>query len=172
MSPSFAPSLRSIPATAAEAFQQALLVDGVWVQPNGELRDMGAAPSCSSSESGPSALPPKRFEPPNPLAVRQRPEAPSTDQTPVEAPLSRLSKLQFVQVRRGPLENLFNSPIEYHHHLGYSQPVGEHLKYLVLMAERPIACFSWSSAPRHIGCRDRLSAGAPSSARPAASCSV
>ncbi|MGO9120346.1 MAG: Druantia anti-phage system protein DruA [Desulfomonilaceae bacterium] len=61
-----------------------------------------------------------------------------------------------MQVRRGPLEELFGGLIEQHHYLGYCQPVGEHLKYLVTMDDRPIACFSWSSAPRHIGCRDRF----------------
>jgi hypothetical protein len=33
--------------------------------------------------------------------------------------------------------------------------VGEQLKYMVYAQDRPIACFSWSSAPRHIGARDR-----------------
>jgi hypothetical protein len=37
--------------------------------------------------------------------------------------------------------------------------VGEHLKYLVWAGcpadRRPIACLAWSSAPRHIGSRDR-----------------
>jgi hypothetical protein len=33
--------------------------------------------------------------------------------------------------------------------------VGEHLKYLVWVAGRPIACLAWSSAPRHLGSRDR-----------------
>ena len=35
-------------------------------------------------------------------------------------------------------------------------PVGEHLKYTVFSDGKPIACLSWSSAPRHIGCRDRF----------------
>jgi len=35
------------------------------------------------------------------------------------------------------------------------QPVGEHLKYLVWAQGRPIACLAWSSAPRHLGSRDR-----------------
>jgi hypothetical protein len=34
--------------------------------------------------------------------------------------------------------------------------VGEHLKYLVCAQGRPIACLAWSSAPRHLGCRDRF----------------
>jgi hypothetical protein len=128
-----------------------------WVQPNGELRDMVCRSLMLELErAGHIELPPKQCDPPNPLAARQRPRAPSTDQTPVEGALSRLPKLQFHQVRRGLLEPLFNGLIEYHHYLGYCQPVGEHLKYLVLMEGRPVACFSWSSAPRHIGCRDRF----------------
>ena len=66
-----------------------------------------------------------------------------------------LRPLEFEQVRRTPQEPLFNSLMEEHHYLGYEQPVGEHLKYLVWAARRPIACLAWSSAPRHIGSRDR-----------------
>jgi hypothetical protein len=59
------------------------------------------------------------------------------------------------QVRRTPEEALFNSLLQQHHYLGYVQPVGEHLKYLVHACGRPIACAAWSSAPRHLGSRDR-----------------
>jgi hypothetical protein len=52
-------------------------------------------------------------------------------------------------------EPVFNGLIEQHHYLGYEQPVGEHLKYLVWAQGRPIACMAWSSAPRHLGSRDR-----------------
>ena len=40
--------------------------------------------------------------------------------------------------------------------LGYTQPVGEHLKYMVYTCGRPLACLAWSSAPRHLGARDRF----------------
>ena len=43
-----------------------------------------------------------------------------------------------------------------YHYLGYCQPVGEHLKYMVFAEKRPVACLAFSSAPRHIGCRDRF----------------
>jgi PRTRC genetic system protein A len=59
------------------------------------------------------------------------------------------------QVRRTPEEALFNSLLQQHHYLGYTQPVGEHLKYLVYAQGRPIACVAWCSAPRHLGSRDR-----------------
>jgi len=37
-----------------------------------------------------------------------------------------------------------------------TKPVGEHLKYVVWAAGRVIACLAWSSAPRHLGARDRF----------------
>src|SRR5690349_7448088 len=46
--------------------------------------------------------------------------------------------------------------MEAHHYLAYTQPVGEHLKYLLCARGRPIACMAWSSAPRHLGARDRF----------------
>ena len=48
--------------------------------------------------------------------------------------------------------------MEHHHYLGYEQPVGAHLKYLVWARyegqDRPVACLAWSSAPRHLASRD------------------
>jgi hypothetical protein len=78
------------------------------------------------------------------------------DKTPIEDPLRSLQPLEFEQVRRTAQESLFNSLMEEHHYLGYEQPVGEHLKFLVWAAGRPIACLAWSSAPRHLGSRDRF----------------
>ncbi|MGH9396334.1 MAG: Druantia anti-phage system protein DruA, partial [Terriglobia bacterium] len=59
-------------------------------------------------------------------------------------------------MRRTPQEPLFNTLLAQYHPLGYVQPVGEHLKYMVYAAGRPIACLAWSSAPRHLGARDRF----------------
>ena len=58
-------------------------------------------------------------------------------------------------MRRTADEPLFNSLMEHYHYLGYEQPVGEHLKYVCWAQGRPIACLAWSSAPRHLGSRDR-----------------
>jgi len=129
-----------------------------WVQANGALRDQ----VCRSlllvlERAGLIVLPPKRCSPLNPLANRTKPALPAVDQTPLGEDLRTiLASLQIVQVRRSSLERLFNGLIEHFHYLGYTQPVGEHLKHLVLLEDRPIACLSWSSAPRHIGCRDRF----------------
>jgi len=71
----------------------------------------------------------------NRLAERERPEPVIPDTRPVRGPLrgplGGLTPLEFLQVRRTPEEPLFNSLMEQYHYLGYEQPVGEHLKYLV-----------------------------------------
>jgi hypothetical protein len=133
-----------------------------WVQANGEPKDMVCRSLMLELErAGFIELPPKKCNPANPLVVRSKPAPPLIDQSPIEGSVSGLPTPIIQQVRRGPLENLFAGLIEHYHYLGYCQPVGEHLKYLITMDERPIACFSWSSAPRHIGCRDRFIGWSP-----------
>jgi len=78
------------------------------------------------------------------------------DRTPIEGRLHAIGPISFRQVRRAVEEPLFNGLLDQHHYLGYSQPVGEHLKYLVYAGERPVACLAWSSAPWHMGPRDRF----------------
>ena len=70
----------------------------------------------------------------NRIAERQKPEAVIPDNRPVRGPLANITPLEFVQVRRTPEEALFNSLVEQYHYLGYEQPIGEHLKYLVRAA--------------------------------------
>ncbi len=86
---------------------------------------------------------------------RARPQPVLIDTTPIEDRLCKLQPLEFEQVRRTAQEPLFNSLMEEHHYLGYEQPVGEHLKYPGVGAKAGIACLAWSSAPRHLGSRDR-----------------
>lgn len=78
------------------------------------------------------------------------------DSTPLHAIVRQVHPIRIEQVRRTPAETLFTGLIAHHHYLGYSRPVGEHLKYLAYCADRPIACCAFSSSPRHIGCRDRF----------------
>src|SRR5882724_1868813 len=100
-------------------------------------------------------LPEIRFRPPNPLVQRERPQPMLIDTTPLTCALSNIRPILLQQVRKTADEPLFNSLLEQHHYLGYEQPVGEHLKYLVWAQGRPVACMAWSSAPRHLASRDR-----------------
>jgi hypothetical protein len=137
-----------------------------WVQANGTLRDM----VCRSMmlmlhRRGLIELPPVRWVNRNGLAERNKPQAISIDETPLDVRFADLGPLEVRQVRRSAEEPLFNSLIEQYHYLGYSQPVGEHLKYLVYGDGRPLACVAWSSAPRHLGSRDRFIGWDPNARR-------
>ncbi|MDH4291574.1 MAG: DUF4338 domain-containing protein, partial [Dehalococcoidia bacterium] len=127
-----------------------------WVQANGAIRDMVCRGlMLELHRAGHIELPKVRFVPLNPLAERRLISGVEVDRTPVSKSLRELGELRFCQVRRTELEPLFNGLIQQHHYLGYTQPVGEHLKYLVYAGERLVACFAWSSAARHLGPRDR-----------------
>jgi len=128
-----------------------------WVQPNGALKDMVCRGlMLELHRAGHIRLPAKKRRVNNPFVNRKRPAKVTIDQSPVDTKLSQIKPLQFCQVRRTGQEKLFNSLIEHYHYLGYCHPVGEQLKYIVYSQQRPIACLAWSSAPRHIGCRDRF----------------
>ena len=128
-----------------------------WRQPNGVLKAM----VCRGlmlllHRGGHIELPAVRRVLPNPLVERRRPVAQSVDTEPLRGSLAELRPLEFRQVRRTPEERLVNALIEQYHYLGYTQPVGEQLKHLVLAHGRPVACLMWCSAPRHLGPRDRF----------------
>jgi hypothetical protein len=128
-----------------------------WRQANGALKDMVCRGfMLELHRAGYIRLPEKKFTPDNPFVNRKKPVKIDIDQTPVCSALKKLVPLKFCQVRRHGSEDLFNGLMEQYHYLGYCQPVGEHLKYIVFAAQRPVACLAWSSAPRHIGCRDRF----------------
>jgi hypothetical protein len=127
-----------------------------WKQANGALRDVVCRGLLLMLErEGQIALPPVRRQIRGQCRTgRPRPEAVLIDTTPLAMPLGALGPLEIEPVRRTADEPLFNSLLESHHYLGYEQPVGEHLKYLVWAQGRPLACLAWSSAPRHLGSRD------------------
>jgi hypothetical protein len=128
-----------------------------WRQPNGALRDMVCRGfMLQLHRAGWIELPEKKFSPNNPLVDRKTPPRIAIDQSPLSASLKDVRPLTFRQVRRSGAEKLFNSLIACYHYLGYCRPVGEHLKYMVFAGKRPVSCLAFSSAPRHIGSRDRF----------------
>ncbi len=129
-----------------------------WKQPNGTLSDMLARGlMLALHRAGHIELPPLRCLPPNNVVRRGPPAEVAVDTSAIEVALSELQPLEFVAVRRTSYEALFNSVMHRYHYLGYTRPVGEHLKYWVLdRARRPVGALAFSSAPRHLGARDRF----------------
>lgn len=141
-------SRRRLSAKLCEAWE--------WKQANGALCDMVCRGLLLMlHRAGEIELPPVRQVSRNPFVERERPAPVLLDTTPITESLGALQPIELQQVRRTADEPLFNSLMEHYHYLGYEQPVGEHLKYLAWAQRRPIACLAWSSAPRHLGSRDR-----------------
>jgi hypothetical protein len=151
--------VRALIAGRPDASRRALSIElsraWNWVQPNGVLCDaLCRGLLLALHRAGHIELPPRRAAY-RWVPTRRSPERVEIDTAPIETSLRELGSVEIRQVRRTPEEALVNSLIEHHHYLRYSRPVGEHLKHLVTAGGRPIACFCWSSAPRHLAPRDR-----------------
>jgi len=145
------------PADSRWALSKKLCQAWNWTQSNGSLKDMVCRGlMLELHRAGHIKLPPVKRHNPNPLAQRKKPAVVKIDTAPIDGKLSKIKPLRFCQVRGSCEEKRFNGFIEQYHYLGYCHPVGEQLKYIVYAGQRPVACFAWSSAPRHIGCRDRF----------------
>ena len=150
------------PEQSRRALSQTLCRAWDWRQANGAPREMVCRGlMLALDRAGHIELPAVRRRPPNPLSARSRPQPVTVDSTPLRVTLRELGPLRFVQVRRTGAEACFNSLLQAHHYLGYSQPVGEQLKFMVYAGIRPVALFAWSSAPRHLGPRDRFLGWSP-----------
>ena len=143
------------PSASRRALSKLLCEAWDWRQANGELRDMvcrGLMLELHRADL--IELPPVRQTPPNNVVIRRRPQRVLVDRTPLCTRLQQIRPLEILQVRRTPEEAYYDGLIEEYHYLGYTRPVGEHLKYLILTSGRPVACMAWGSAPRHLGPRD------------------
>ncbi len=127
-----------------------------WVQLNGVLKDMVCRGLLLRLNTrGLIELPPPRKKPPYLLSEHRKPARVEVDQTPIIGKLADLKPIELLQVRRTHFEKLYRGLVEQYHYLGYRRPVGEYLEYIAFSQGRPLACLGWSSAPRHLGCRDR-----------------
>jgi hypothetical protein len=127
-----------------------------WRQANGQLKDGVCRGLLLQLERNQLITLPPRLAVNNNSERRKKihPATLFSPPTPITAPLCDLTPVELRQVRRSPEEKLFNTLIQQYHYLGYSQPVGEHLKYLAYAKGRVIACLAFSSAPYAIDHRD------------------
>lgn len=147
--------IKDNPDLSRRALSKKLCLAWNWVQPNGTLRDMVCRGfMLTLYRAGYITLPEKKRNTNNPLVNREKPQPVDLNNTVVNAKLNSLLPIEIKQVKYTEKEKLFNSLIEYYHYLGYCHPVGENLKYIIFSNERPIACFAWSSAVRHLKARD------------------
>jgi hypothetical protein len=149
------------PAASRRALSEQLCAAWNWHQPNGAPCAMICRGlMLALHRAGHIQLPPVRRVNPNPLArrgpERRRPLPARVDPRPLCTDLATLRPLEIRQVRGTGEEALCNSLLAQYHPLGYTHLVGEQLKYVAYSRGRPLACLAWSSAPRHLGPRDRF----------------
>ena len=145
------------PQASRRALSSLLCEAWNWRQANGALRSMVCRGlMLHLHRAGLIELPPVRQRSANPVAEHRKPAPVKVDTSPLAGRLAEIGPLEFRSVRRTAEEALFNGLLEQYHYLGYKQPVGEHLKFLVYAGARPIACFAWSSSAHYLGCRDRF----------------
>ncbi|MBU0699620.1 MAG: DUF4338 domain-containing protein [Proteobacteria bacterium] len=125
-----------------------------WVQPNGQLKDMACREVLLTlNRKGLLKLPPRQNSAYNEKRNRFIPII-EIDQTPIDCKLSNLPPVELKLVRNTKLEPLYNSLVQQHHYLGYRQIVGNHLKYIAFIGQRPVACIGWGSAAWSVKSRD------------------
>ena len=125
-----------------------------WYQANGRPKDMACREILLTLyRKGLISLPPGKHDGRN---LKRNLIIPivETDQTPIQGKLSHLPPVKLKIVRNTSLEPLYNSLIHHHHYLGYRQIVGNHLKYIAFIDERPVACLGWGSAAWSVKSRD------------------
>jgi len=125
-----------------------------WRQPNGSLKDMACREVLLTlNRKGLITLPPRLISAHNDKRNRSIARI-EIDQTPITGNLSDFAPVILKSVRNTSLQPLYNSLVHHHHYLGYRQIVGNHLKYIAYICDRPVACLGWGSAAWSVKSRD------------------
>ena len=86
--------------------------------------------------------------------------------TPIVEPLPRLvPALTLAEVDGLAQQKLFKGLLATHHYLGYRQPTGPCLSYLVFWQDRPVACARFGPAAWKVDARDRFIGWSPTQRR-------
>lgn len=125
-----------------------------WRQPNGRLKDMACREIMLTLYRKQLILLPPPLNNANNHKRNKTIKKIEIDQQCLEQKLSQLPPVELKMVRGTEYEQLYNSLIQYHHYLGYRQIVGNHLKYIAYIGDRPVACLGWGSPAWSVKSRD------------------
>ena len=125
-----------------------------WFQTNGATKDMACREVLLTLERmGHLILPPRKNNGWNERRNKSVQVLP-VDDRPLSEKLADLPPINISLVRHTALEPLYNSLVHQYHYLGYRQIVGQHLKYMAFLGDRPAACLGWGSAAWSVKSRD------------------
>lgn len=146
------------PAWSRRQLSIALSTAWQWRNAKGVLKDM----ACRSllvklHERGQIELPARRQTPTSRMAKRRVPDI-EHDTALIDQPLQALRPLSVIDVHHHKdYEPLYSCLLSRYHYLGYTSPVGENMKYLIVdCVGRPLACLLFGSSAWSCASRDEF----------------
>ena len=125
-----------------------------WFQTNGATKDMACREVLLTLERmGHLILPPRKTNSWNERRNKSTQILP-VNTHPISGKLADLPPINISLVRHTALEPLYNSLVHQYHYLGYRQIVGQHLKHMAFLEDRPVACLGWGSAAWSVKSRE------------------
>jgi Domain of unknown function (DUF4338) len=133
-----------------------------WRQPNGAFREIACRELLRRLEQKNLVQLPAQLHAARRPGYQNRVRAPLVEATPIVEPLQRLvTDLTVTTVDELTQQQLFKELIATHHYLGYRQPSGPCLNYLVFWQDRPVACARFGPAAWKVEARDRFIGWSP-----------
>jgi len=128
-----------------------------WRNGKGQIKDMACRSLLGKlAARGLIELPALRWASPNRYRHQPVVEVPHTS-APIESSLRSLQPLRFLDTNDRATGKLFSHLLARYHYLGYQQPVGENLRYLIGANDgRLLACMLFGSAAWKCAARDRF----------------
>jgi len=126
-----------------------------WVQPNGKLKEYAARDLLLRMEEQALIELPPRLRPKNNLKEKSFAQIPFFVQEPINGSVGEHDRPYIERVN--PQDGyLWDYLVFHHHYLGLPKLVGEHIKHLVYLHGRVVACLSWASAAWKVKARDQF----------------
>jgi len=126
-----------------------------WVQPNGKLKEYAARDLLLRMEEQALIELPPRLRPKNNLKEKSFAQIPFFVQEPINGSVGEHPQPYTERVNSHD-GYLWDYLVFHHHYLGLPKLVGEHIKHLVYLHGRVVACLSWASAAWKVKARDQF----------------
>ena len=128
-----------------------------WRQPNGAYREIACRDLLRQLENRNLIQLPAALHSARQPGYKNSVAAPDLATDPMAVSLDRIkSEIRFVQVETAPQRHLLRNLLGAYHYLGYRQPTGPSIGYLVYWQDRPMACARFGPAAWKVAARDRF----------------
>ena len=126
-----------------------------WRQPNGAYREIACRDLLRQlEERGLIELPPL-LHPARRVGYKNRSQAPLVCRHPIEVPVAEIrAQIRVVAVESRDQRHLLRDLLATYHYLGYRQPAGPSIGYLVFWQDHPLACVRFGPAAWKVAARD------------------